>query len=209
MTDNSREMQATADVNAQKIARVYAEALFNAVEQRGQAAAVLEEYDSFLDDILRADPNLERFFTTGAVGRNQRRLVLENVITGRASELFGNFLFVLNDHERLDLLRPIRLALRELSDAHARRVRVRVQSAVPLADDQQNNLQQLLRETLKLEPVLETKVDPELIGGLIIRVGDWQYDATVRNQLDALRSEIIARSSHEIQSRRDRFSSTE
>lgn len=209
MTDNSRDQQAATDVNAQQIARVYAEALFNVVEPRGQTAAVMEEFDSFLDDILRSDPNLERFFTTGAVGRNQRRMVLEKVLAGRASESFGNFLFVLNDHERLDLLRPMRQALRELSDAHARRVRVRVQSAVPLADDQQNSLQQLIRETLQLEPILETKVDPELIGGLIIRVGDWQYDATVRNQLDALRSEIIARSSHEIQSRRDRFSSTE
>jgi F-type H+-transporting ATPase subunit delta len=54
---------------------------------------------------------------------------------------------------------------------------------------------------------LQEQVDPDLLGGLIVRVGDWVYDASVRRELETLRSELIARSSHEIQSRRDQFSS--
>lgn len=205
MTEIPHDLQVTADVSAQNIARVYAEALLNVATPHGQAETVQEELDSMVDDLCAADVTVARFLTSGAVGRTQRRRVLDKVFAGRASELFFNFLQVLNDHERLDLLLPIRRALRQLSDERARRVRVQIRSAVELAPRQQTQLQQLLRDTLKLEPVLETKVDPELIGGVLIRVGDWQYDATLRHQLDVIRSEIIARSSHEIQSRRDRF----
>ncbi len=209
MTENPQDLQVSADVSAQNIARVYAEALFNVALERGQAETIQEELDSLLDDLLAADPKVARFLTSGAIGRNQRRLVLDRVFSKLASPLFFNFLQVLNDHERLDLLHPIRRALRQLRDEHARRVRVMVKSAVSLSAQQQSQLQDLLRQTLKLEPLLETTVDPELLGGLLVRVGDWQYDATLRHQLEILRSEIIARSSHEIQSRRDRFSPAE
>ena len=57
------------------------------------------------------------------------------------------------------------------------------------------------------EPIVERQVDPDLLGGLQVRVGDWVFDASVRTQLNNLRNQIIAESSHAIQTRRDRFSS--
>jgi F-type H+-transporting ATPase subunit delta len=113
---------------------------------------------------------------------------------------------VLNQHERLNLLRPILAAAKELRDQRAKRIRVQVRSAVPLADDQADRLRQQLRESLRLDPVLRTEVDPELLGGVVVRVGDWLYDASVRARLDSIRNQLIERSSHEIQSGRDRFS---
>src|SRR5262249_56227312 len=83
---------------------------------------------------------------------------------------------------------------------------VEVRSAAPLDDDQRDRLRRELQETFHLEPLLETEVDPELLGGMLVRVGDWVYDASVRTQLETIRNQIIARSSHEIQSGRNRFS---
>ena len=114
---------------------------------------------------------------------------------------------ILNDHERLDLLRPIAVALAEEFDRRARRVRVQVQSAVPLAADQEERLRRELHDTFKLQPILQTTVDPDLLGGLVVRVEDWVYDGAVRAQLETIRNQLIERSSHEIQSRRDRFCS--
>ena len=62
-----------------------------------------------------------------------------------------------------------------------------------------------LRRLLGGEPVLERAVDPELIGGAVVRVGDTVYDGSIANQLENLRQQMIDRSAHEIQSRRDRF----
>jgi F-type H+-transporting ATPase subunit delta len=118
-----------------------------------------------------------------------------------------NFLLVLNGHERLDLLRAIVEAYRELRDERAGRVAVVVRSAVPLPGDQRDHLIQELRETFQREPVVEIQLDPDLLGGVVVQVGDWVYDQSVKSKLEDIRNQLIARSSHEIQSGRDRFSS--
>ncbi len=60
---------------------------------------------------------------------------------------------------------------------------------------------------LEGEPVLDERVDPGVIGGIVVRIGDTVYDGSIANQLENLRQQIIDRSAHEIQSRRDRFRS--
>jgi F-type H+-transporting ATPase subunit delta len=197
----------TADVSAQQIAGVYAEALLNAAEKRGEADAVLAELQELVEKVLRTNPHLAAFFLSGTVGRDRRGAVLRAAFEGQAGELLANFLLVLNNHDRLNLIRPILAMYRRLRDQRARRMRVQVYTAVPLADDHRQRLEQQIRDALHLEPVLETHVEPDLIGGLIVRVNDWVYDGSVRTRLEAIRKQLIERSSHEIQSRRDRFSS--
>lgn len=207
---NHTDGQATeprADTGAQRLAEVYAEALLDAAARKGQADEALDELDALVRDLFRADARLEAFLNNHALGRDQKRAALHRLFDGRASESLRNFLQVLNDHDRLDLLRPILAAARELQNRRANRVRVRVRSAVPLSDEQRGRLVSQLRDRLRMEPQLETQVDPDLLGGLVVRVGDWVYDASVRTRLDNIRNQLIERSSHEIQSRRDRFSS--
>ena len=86
-------------------------------------------------------------------------------------------------------------------------MQVRVRSAVPLADDQRERLTGELRETFGKEPVLHASVEPDLLGGLVVQVDDWVYDGSIRTRLDILRKQLVERSSHAIQSGRDRFSS--
>jgi F-type H+-transporting ATPase subunit delta len=205
--NGDQQVHPTADVGAQRVARVYAEALLNAAEKQHQADAVLEEFASLVQDVFRAGPQFEAFLTSGIIDRDRKAEVIRSVFAGRASELFVNFLLVLNAHERLSLLRSILAAVRALRDQRARRIRVVVRTAVPLPDDQRSRLEHELREAFRLDPVLEMRVEPALLGGLVVRVGDWLYDASVRTRIETLRNQLMARSSHEIQSRRDRFSS--
>jgi F-type H+-transporting ATPase subunit delta len=208
MTQNGEQNSSTTvDVGGQRVAKVYAEALLNAAQKQGRAQETLEELESLIQDIFRTAGQFEAFLASGAIGRNRKAEVLQKAFANRGSEIFVNFLLVLSNHERLDLLRPIARAYKELYDRRAGRMRVEVRSAVPLPEDQRNRLQQELRETFHREPMLESKIDPDLLGGLVVRVGDWLYDASIRTQLETIRNQIIARSSHEIQSGRDRFSS--
>ncbi|MCI0680870.1 MAG: ATP synthase F1 subunit delta [Gemmataceae bacterium] len=199
----------TADVGAQQVAGVYAEALLNAAEKRGQVDEVYAELRELVEKVAGADPQLAAFFMSGTIGRDRRGAALRSAFEGRCSELLFNFLLVLNDHERLELIRPIRAMYRRLRDQRARRMRVQVYTAAPLADDQRRRLEQEVRDALHLEPVLETHVETDLIGGLIVRVNDWVYDGSIRTRLETIRKQLIERSSHEIQSRRDRFSSAD
>src|SRR5262249_56818031 len=103
-----------ADVTAQRVARVYAEALLRAAEQQGAVDAVHDELAELVDKVLKADPQLEEFLASSAVGRHEKAGILEKAFQGRTGEVFYHFLMVLNEHERLRLLRPIRTALRAL-----------------------------------------------------------------------------------------------
>jgi F-type H+-transporting ATPase subunit delta len=195
------------DVGTQRVAKVYAEAIVRAAESRHEGDDFYQELEALVKHVFSADPRLEAFLSSGAISKHAKAEVIRSAFTGRASDLFLNALLVLNDHERLDLLRPIVAAYRELRDQRQGRIRVLVRSAVPLPDDQRAHLQEQLRETFHKEPLLETQVDGDLLGGMVVRVGDWLYDHSVRSQLETIRDQIIARSSHEIQSGRDRFSS--
>jgi F-type H+-transporting ATPase subunit delta len=204
---NNKETHEKADVSQRRISRVYAAALLDAAEKEGQAQAVLAELESLIKDVFEKEPRLETLLSGAAIGRVARHAVLEKIFADRASPLFTNFMQVLNNHERLDLLRPILTAAAELYDERNNRLRVMVTSAVPLPDDMRARIENGVRTIFNLEPVLIPYVDPELLGGLKVRIGDVQYDASVRNRLNSIRDQILTRSSHEIQSRRDRFSS--
>jgi F-type H+-transporting ATPase subunit delta len=208
MIDNIAELtEFVADVSAQRVARVYAEALVNAADRQGQADAVLGELEALVRDVFRADPLLEQFLAGGVISRRRRGEVIRAVFAKRAGQLLVNLLLVLNEHDRLGLLRTVLVEARRLRDKRAGRTRIEVRSAVPLADEQLDRLRRQLRDAFHLEPVLEPRVDADLLGGLVVRVGDWVYDSSVRTRLDTIRNQLIERSSHEIQSRRDRFSS--
>jgi F-type H+-transporting ATPase subunit delta len=193
------------DVGGERVARVYAEALLDAASERNQAEEMLEQLDSLVQDVFQASPQLEALLTSGAVSRENKEPVIRKAFEGRGSEVFLHFLLVLNQHDRLDLLRAILGAYRRLLDQRARRFHLLVRSAAPLPDDQAQNLVQAVRRITNLEPILDVKVDPDLIGGVILQVGDLLYDASVRSKLALLRKQLIERSSHEIQSGRDRF----
>jgi F-type H+-transporting ATPase subunit delta len=200
------DFQATADVGAQRVAHVYADAFLNAAEKKGQIEAVIEELNSLIHDLFQARPELEIFLASGSIGRDRKAHVIQSVFEKRASDVFTNFLLVLNHHERLELLRLILTAVMEIRDQRARRIRVQVRSAVPLPSDQADRLRQRIREVFQLEPIVQSQVDPELLGGVVVKVGDWLYDASVRTKLESIRKQLIEKGSHEIQSRRDRFS---
>ena len=210
MTEPSaKEFHDKADVSARRIAKVYATALLDTAAKHADADTVLAELEALVREVFAQEPRLEMFLSSAAIGRHARHASLQKIFSGRVSATFMNFLQVLNDHERLNLIRPILSAATEMHDERSRRLRVVVASAVPLPDDVRTRLEKSVRTYFHLEPVLIPHIDPALLGGLKIRIGDMQYDASVRNRLDTLRDQILARSSHEIQSRRDRFSTGE
>ncbi len=195
-----------ADVSMQRIAKVYAEALWRAASKRGEADALAAELDALENIAFKISPLLAAFLTSGVVSRDSKAKAIHAAFDDRAGELLTNLLLVLNDHDRLDLLRPIYYAFKELRDERAGRVRVTVRSAAPLATDQIDKLRRELRDTFHKEPVLATDIDPDLLGGLVVQMGDWVFDGSVRTRLENIKNQILTRSSHEIQSGRDRFS---
>lgn len=199
--------QTVMDDESRHVARVYAEALYQAAEKEGTVQPVLEELDSLTQGVFGKDPGLEVALSSAAMGRDRKKEVLRRAFEGKTTKTFYQFLDVLNNHDRLGLLRGIAAAYHSLHDRKTRRLVIHVQSAVPLIDEERKRLADDVRAVVGFEPVFQETVDPDILGGLIIRVHDWVYDASVRNRLQSVRNQLIERSSHGIQSGRDRFGS--
>ena len=182
----------TANVRQARIARVYVEALLAVAAREGKAEDLGDELDAIVRDVLGKHPAVSTFFASPALTRRVREPVLAAAL-GNASALLRNFLGVLNRNNRLDLLPAVAAAYREALDQRAGRVRVWVRSAVSLGDAEREELRRTLAASLGKEPILVVRVEPELLGGLLIQVGDRVYDSSVRSRLEALRTQLLAR----------------
>ncbi len=190
------------------VARVYADAFLNALPA-GEADAGLEEFRSFVDDVLDKQPEFARLIKSDTVGRDHKLELINRVVAGRASELFTNFLRVLARHDRLDLLPLIAAQAAIEYEKRSGKKRVQIISAQPLSEATIEKIRERLAGAMAAQPVVESAVDPKILGGLRIRVGDTVYDGSLRARLKQLGHRVRERSLHEIQSGRDRFSHSE
>jgi F-type H+-transporting ATPase subunit delta len=195
----------TTDTGVWRVANIYAAALLGATEAAGSSEAVLSEFDSLIRDVLDALPRLDAVLSSPLVDQAAKAQMLEKALAGKASALFLNFLKVVSAHGRLDLLRLIQLAAHDELDRLRGRVRVLVSTPTPLAGDAEHRIAAEIRTHVGREPVLEKQLHEDLIGGIVLRIGDRVFDGSIATRLRLIREQMIERSVHEIQSRRDRF----
>ena len=211
MTSQDSTPQPTAarrtavDPARQRVGALYARAILAAAEKAGEANRVVEEIEAFVREVVEPNPKFEAVLASALVSADAKLKMIDRVVASRVSRITQHSLAVLASHGRLDALRAVAVALREQFDVLRGRVRVEVRTAVPL-NGQLPALTDKLRRMFGGEPQIEAKVDPQLIGGIILRVGDMIYDGSVATQLKNLCDQMINRSVHEIQSGRDRFS---
>ena len=193
------------DPSARSVAKVYSKAYMDLAGIEG-AAAALEELGSFITDVLGTQPEFDRMLRTQGLSIEGKLQLLERVVVPRSTPLFGNFIRVVAHHDRLELLPLIHdLAVRE-AERRLGQQRVQVTSATELSVETLGSIRSHLATALSTEPILETRVDPSLLGGLTIRVGDTVYDGSLKTQVKQLRVRLRERCLNEIQRGRDRFS---
>jgi F-type H+-transporting ATPase subunit delta len=192
--------------SSRRLGYIYAEALLNAADKTGKANELEAELES-LYEALEQNSSVRALLSTKGIQRSEREPIIKKAFENKIDPLLYDFLGVLNKKDRLDLLADVAIGFRELLDERAHRVRVVVRSARALSDEQQKSLLSSLESTLRTTPVLDLKVDPDLLGGLVVQVGDEVYDNSVKTRIEFLRNQLLSRSSHEIQIGRDRFSS--
>ena len=197
------------DPSAMQIARVYAKSFLGAAVSTIGVEAALEEGQSFIDDVLKRNPDFERLLVSPTINKLDKLKLIERVVTGRGSEFITSFLKVLARHDRLDLLPNILNAARIQNERATGRKRVSVKTAKPLSEESRKAISDKLRSAFAFEPILEAETDPSLIGGMVIRVDDTVYDSSLRTRLKQLRARLRERSLHEIQTGRNRFSHPE
>jgi len=169
----------------ESLARVYAEALLGQTPSDVEAEEVAAELDAIVSLLEQVD-GFEELLTAALLSQSERAAVVNRVFHGRVSEPVEALLNVMARGGRLGLLRPLRRVFRSaLYDREGKR-EVTVTTAVPLTPAQRAQVAASLAEMLGAEPVLTTRVDEDVIGGMVVRVGDSIYDASVRAELGNL-----------------------
>ena len=194
-----------ADVDAEKIAEVYAKAYLNAVtSQGGSIDDAVAEFASLIE-VLKVQPKFESILASAMIPINEKVALLEKALASSASPLFWNFVQIVAKRSRLDLLLPIFVEAQSLLDERRKRIPVTITTATKIDSQLFAALSEKLRNILGGEPIIRSVIDSEVIGGLVVRVGDTIYDASVSTQLQNICRQMIERSAQEIQNRRESF----
>ncbi|MCK4341030.1 MAG: ATP synthase F1 subunit delta [Phycisphaerae bacterium] len=177
-----------------EVADVYAEALFALATDAGTVEAVRNELDELVR-LVELEPGLAAFLSSGAVDDDERAASLERMFRGRLSDLVLNTLQVMNNHGRVHLLPPLLRCFELRQEQAAGQIEVRATSAVKLNKKQKAEVLRVATELSGKEPLVDYAVDPELIGGLVLQIGDYRFDSSIRQQLRAARAKLLERGS--------------
>lgn len=177
-------------MSVQTVARRYASALADVVIERDEAHEVKQELQEW-SELFGANPNLEEVFRNPTIALGKKRVVLNNLIErAKPRPTTTNFLKVLLQNQRLTELSEINQKLAEILDERAGLVGATVTTARPVPKSSQESLIERLSEITKKKVRVDFEEDPDLIGGLVTRIGSTIYDGSVRNQLQQLREKM-------------------
>ncbi|MEH1934061.1 MAG: ATP synthase F1 subunit delta [Nostoc sp.] len=176
----------TSQVATAEVAQPYAQALLSIAQSKNLTEEFGEDARTFLG-LLRADKQLQNFFSNPFIQSENKKALIKQILGEGANPYLRNFLLILVDKRRIAFLESIfqqyLALLRQLNQT----VLAEVISAVPLTEAQQQAIiQKVIAITNSRQVELETKVDSELIGGVIIKVGSQVIDASIRGQLRRL-----------------------
>jgi F-type H+-transporting ATPase subunit delta len=172
----------------EEIADVYARALFEVAKDGGALDRVHEELDEFAD-ALETDRNLQVFLFSPYFSSEEKKDGVTRIVTD-ADERFVNFLELLAERHRMPALFRIRRAFDSMWAEENKLLPVTVTSAVELDEGLVDDIGKRIGEQTGRQVELSSNVDPDVLGGLQVRVGNMVLDATVRNRLEQLRKQV-------------------
>src|SRR3954452_2004595 len=174
----------------EEIAEVYARSLFEVAKEHDRLDDVHEQLDQFADELSR-NRELQVFFFSPYFSSDEKKDGVAKVIDG-GNEYFVRFLELLAEKHRLPVLFRIRRELDSLWAKEQRLLEVLVTSAVDLDEETVKAIGKKIEEQTGHRVELAARVDADLIGGLVIRVGNMVLDASVRNRLERLRRQVAS-----------------
>jgi len=169
--------------------RIYAEALFEAAKDSGRLAEVHEELSDFATAIQET-PELRAVLRNPQLESSAKAAILRD-LAGPEDELFSNFLALTAEKGRAGELEEIAKEFERLMAREERRLTVELTTARDLSDAEADGIVKQIEQAAGRKVEATRRVDPALVGGIVLRVGSLQVDASVRGRLERLRQELV------------------
>ena len=172
----------------EEIAQVYARSLFEVAQEQDKLDAIREQLGQFAD-ALDEDRDLQVYFFSPYFSTEEKKEGLDKAISGE-DEIFRNFLEALLERHRMPALFRIRREYERLWQEENKLLPVQVTSAIELDRDLVKSIGDRVGEQTGRKVELTASVDPDILGGLVLRVGNFVLDASIRNRLEQLRKQV-------------------
>jgi F-type H+-transporting ATPase subunit delta len=172
----------------EEIAEVYARSLFEVAKEHGDLDEVREELGQFAD-ALSQERQLAVFFFSPYFSSAEKKDGLTKLIDG-ADDIFMNFLEALIERHRMPAIFRIRNRFDEMWDDENHLLPVQVTSAIELDEKTIRSIGDRIGEQTGLKVELSSEIDPDILGGIVLRVGNFILDASIRNRLNQLRKQV-------------------
>src|SRR5918994_2641262 len=173
----------------EEIAVVYARSLFEAALDQDKLDVVREQLGEFADAV-DSDRQLQVFFFSPYFSTQEKKEGLHRAIDG-AEPIFLNFLELLLENHRMPAMFRIRRVYDTMWERHNRLLPVSVTSAVALDQETVRHIGDRIAEQTGRKIELSSTVEPDILGGIVVRVGNQVLDASIRNRLETLRKQVV------------------
>ncbi len=174
---------------AKLIFHTYAEALFEVALELDKVEQFGEEF-KFVSDTLKEYPEFFELFVTPRIEHKQRKKVMDDVFGGKISQEVLNFTKILIDKDRCFYIQGMYESYRHMADEHLGIINAVVESAVELTDDEKQEIEKKLVEMTNKTVHMHCTVNPEIIGGLIIKAEDRLIDGSLKNRLEDMKQSL-------------------
>jgi ATP synthase F1 delta subunit len=174
----------------EEIARVYADALFGAAQDTDKLDPIHEQLGQFADAMNESN-DLRVFFFSPYFSSEEKKNAIRETVSG-ADEEFVNFLELLAEKHRMPAIFHIRRRFDELWANAKKRLEVTLTSAVELDSSVVDQVSKEVERQTDRTIDMQAEVDPEILGGLVLKVGNRVLDASVRSKLEKLRKEVAS-----------------
>jgi len=172
----------------EEIATVYARSLFEVAKEQDKLDEVREQFGQ-IADAISADRELQVFFFSPYFSSAEKIAGLKRAVSGVDAELL-NFLELLIEKQRMPEIFRIRRQLDELWKQENRRIDVTVTSAVSLEPSVVEKVGEEIERQTGQKVELSSRVDAEILGGIVLQVGNKVLDASIRSRLEKLRKSV-------------------
>ncbi len=176
---------------ADVIAERYSQALFDLAKEKNMLDKT-EEDVLFIQSLMDTHPELYRYLQLPDVAIDRKKTAMEHILEGSVEKPMSGLIQLLIQKSRVAYLKEILEGYQELLRREKQQIQVKITSAAALSSEELSKIVKTLEQSLHKEILAETIIDPTVIGGVIVRVGDKVYDNSIRSSLERLSRHLKA-----------------
>ena len=172
-----------------QVASRYAKSLIDLAEEQNALEPVRKDIELFLET-CRANPQLQAILKNPIIGLDKKANILEGLFADKLHKMILSFFKIMIRKSRSEILYATAKEFINQYNILKNVVKATVTSATPLSNENISRIEDVVKKATKGEVVLTVQIDPDLIGGFILKVGDKQFDTSISSKLSKLKKEF-------------------